>query len=97
MIPRPLGRGSSFVLFGDMSIVGPRPHAISEVEKYRTQVTGSMHRHMIKPGLAQIYGTRGEVDLKDKMLIVLTQKCLHNSVNYYMLPTRTRENRILGG
>ncbi len=53
------------VLRGDMSLIGPRPHAISMVDEYRKQVPGAMLRHMIKPGitgLAQIYGTRGEID-----------------------------------
>ncbi|MDP2982290.1 MAG: undecaprenyl-phosphate glucose phosphotransferase [Candidatus Latescibacter sp.] len=57
------------VLFGNMSIVGPRPHAISQVEEYRKIVTGSMLRHKIKPGitgLAQLYATRGVVDTVEK-------------------------------
>jgi putative colanic acid biosynthesis UDP-glucose lipid carrier transferase len=57
------------VLLGNMSIVGPRPHAISQVEEYRKIVTGSMLRHKIKPGitgLAQLYATRGVVDTVEK-------------------------------
>ncbi len=58
------------VLGGNMSVVGPRPHAISMVEEYRILVNGSMLRHKIKPGitgLAQLYATRGEVDTRGKL------------------------------
>ncbi|RMO89118.1 Capsular polysaccharide biosynthesis protein [Pseudomonas syringae pv. philadelphi] len=58
------------VLYGDMSIVGPRPHAVAHNEQYRKQVSGYMLRHKVKPGItgwAQINGWRGETDTLDKM------------------------------
>lgn len=59
------------ILRGDMSVVGPRPHAISHNQEYRKLVKGYMLRHKIKPGLtgwAQIHGFRGETDTLDKMV-----------------------------
>ena len=58
------------VLTGDMSIVGPRPHAAVHNELYRNQIRGYMLRHAVKPGItgwAQINGWRGETDTLDKM------------------------------
>ncbi len=58
------------VLFGDMSIVGPRPHAVAHNEQYRKLIKGYMLRHKMKPGItgwAQINGWRGETDTLDKM------------------------------
>ncbi len=58
------------VLFGEMSIVGPRPHAVSHNEQYRSLIEGYMLRHKVKPGItgwAQINGWRGETDTLDKM------------------------------
>lgn len=58
------------VLQGRMSIVGPRPHAVSHNELYRQLIKGYMIRHKVKPGItgwAQINGFRGETDSLDKM------------------------------
>lgn len=58
------------VLKGDMSIVGPRPHAVAHNEQYRKLISGYMLRHKMKPGItgwAQINGWRGETDTLDKM------------------------------
>jgi len=58
------------VLKGDMSIVGPRPHAVAHNEQYRSIIQGYMLRHKVKPGItgwAQINGWRGETDTLEKM------------------------------
>ena len=51
------------VLKGDMSLIGPRPHAVAHNELYARQVQGYIARHRAKPGLsgwAQVHGCRGE-------------------------------------
>lgn len=51
------------VLVGDMSLVGPRPHAIQHDEEYSKRIGDYFARHNIKPGmtgLAQVRGYRGE-------------------------------------
>lgn len=58
------------VLFGDMSAIGPRPHAVAHNEQYRKLVNYYMLRHKVKPGItgwAQVNGWRGEIDTIDKM------------------------------
>ena len=59
------------VLFGDMSVVGPRPHMVSHTNMYARRIDKFMVRHFVKPGitgLAQISGFRGEIE-EDKDII----------------------------
>jgi len=58
------------VLRGDMSLVGPRPHAVPHNEYFDGLVNEYASRHRVKPGItgwAQINGWRGETDTLDKM------------------------------
>jgi Undecaprenyl-phosphate glucose phosphotransferase len=53
------------VLAGDMSLVGPRPHALVHNELYSDMLESYGHRHLVKPGItgwAQINGLRGPTD-----------------------------------
>jgi putative colanic acid biosynthesis UDP-glucose lipid carrier transferase len=68
------------VLQGNMSIVGPRPHAVQHNEEYRNLIDGYMLRHKAKPGItgwAQINGWRGETDTLEKM-----EKRIEFDLNY---------------
>ena len=54
------------VLTGDMSLVGPRPHAVVHDDEYGKLIDNYMYRHHVKPGItgwAQIHGFRGETDV----------------------------------
>lgn len=58
------------VLKGDMSVVGPRPHALQHNDLYKDKLANYMLRHRVKPGItgwAQIHGCRGETDTDEKM------------------------------
>ncbi len=62
------------VLCGEMSLVGPRPHAVQHDMEYAQQIAHYFARHNIKPGitgLAQVRGYRGETrDIGQMMLRV---------------------------
>ena len=58
------------VLRGEMSLVGPRPHAIAHNEEYAQIIDEYLIRHKVKPGItgwAQVNGLRGETVNPDQM------------------------------
>lgn len=58
------------VLKGEMSLVGPRPHAVQHDAEYSKRIDSYLARHNIKPGitgLAQVRGLRGETKEVDRM------------------------------
>ncbi len=64
------------VLFGEMSVVGPRPLLMRQTEDYKDKIRKFVVRHNIKPGitgLAQVSGCRGEIE---------TNKDIINRVKY---------------
>jgi Undecaprenyl-phosphate glucose phosphotransferase len=71
------------VFKGNLSLVGPRPHAINakaEARLYAEAVDGYFARHRVKPGItgwAQINGWRGETDTHEKI-----QKRVEHDLHY---------------
>jgi Undecaprenyl-phosphate glucose phosphotransferase len=61
------------VFLGDMSIVGPRPHAVAHTyhgQKFEEIIARYAARHRVKPGItgwAQVNGWRGETDTVEKI------------------------------
>jgi putative colanic acid biosynthesis UDP-glucose lipid carrier transferase len=58
------------VLTGEMSLVGPRPHALAHNQLYAEQLDRYANRHRVKPGItgwAQINGFRGPTEDPEKM------------------------------
>jgi putative colanic acid biosynthesis UDP-glucose lipid carrier transferase len=68
------------VLKGDMSLVGPRPHAVAHDERFTELITRYANRWQVKPGitgLAQIAGFRGETETPEKMERRLEQDLIY--------------------
>ncbi|MEJ0095298.1 MAG: undecaprenyl-phosphate glucose phosphotransferase [Methylocella sp.] len=58
------------VLMGDMSLVGPRPHALAHDNEYKVLIAKYAFRHHVKPGMtgwAQVNGLRGETGRLEQM------------------------------
>jgi putative colanic acid biosynthesis UDP-glucose lipid carrier transferase len=58
------------VLWGDMSLVGPRPHALAHDDHYRVHIADYACRNYVKPGItgwAQVNGLRGETASFEQM------------------------------
>ena len=58
------------VLLGEMSIVGPRPHAVAHNALFSNMISPFSRRHVVKPGItgwAQVNGFRGITDTPEKM------------------------------
>jgi exopolysaccharide biosynthesis polyprenyl glycosylphosphotransferase len=58
------------VLRGEMSMVGPRPHAVAHNQMFADQIRRMSRRHNVKPGItgwAQVNGLRGETETVEKM------------------------------
>ncbi len=65
------------VLLGEMSLVGPRPHAIIHDNAFEANVALYARRHNVLPGItgwAQVNGFRGETDTQEK----ITQRIEHD-------------------
>lgn len=58
------------VIAGQMSLVGPRPHALAHDHEFQCKIALYARRHNVKPGItgwAQVNGLRGETDTDEKM------------------------------
>ena len=58
------------VLAGEMSLIGPRPHALVHDDHYGEMLERYANRHQVKPGMtgwAQVCGFRGPTETPDKM------------------------------
>ncbi len=69
------------VLKGDMSLVGPRPHAVLFEERYKEYVDEIRLRSLVKPGItgwAQIHGLRGDVADPELNKLHIEKRILHD-------------------
>lgn len=58
------------VLFGNMSLVGPRPERPQFVEKFKEEIPRYMIKHQVRPGItgwAQINGYRGDTSIRKRI------------------------------
>ena len=58
------------VLLGDMSLVGPRPHALAHDQQFDSRIALYARRHNVMPGItgwAQVNGLRGDTGAEGRM------------------------------
>ena len=75
------------VLNGTMSLVGPRPHALSHDRDFSRSVSGYFSRHKVRPGItgwAQVNGLRGEIDTSEKLKARVAHD-IHYAENWSLL------------
>ena len=87
------------VLKGEMSLVGPRPHALAHDVRYGALIAGYAERHPVPPGItgwAQVNGHRGETDTLEKMqsrvdhdLAYVARRSLRLDLRILLLTVRT--------
>jgi lipopolysaccharide/colanic/teichoic acid biosynthesis glycosyltransferase len=68
------------VMRGEMSLVGPRPHAVAHDVRYAREIDSYVGRHRVKPGItgwAQVQGLRGETRTIEQM-----RKRVHADLEY---------------
>tara|TARA_B100000768_G_C11277741_1_gene376821 strand:+ start:521 stop:1858 length:1338 start_codon:yes stop_codon:yes gene_type:complete len=67
------------VLIGQMSIVGPRPHILSETNRYSKEIISFLSRHQVKPGLTGLAQLRSRG--KTNSILEMEEK-LHDDMEY---------------
>ena len=58
------------VILGQMSLVGPRPHALAHEQLFGAKIAEVARRHNVRPGItgwAQVHGFRGEITSEEKL------------------------------
>jgi putative colanic acid biosynthesis UDP-glucose lipid carrier transferase len=87
------------VLRGEMSLVGPRPHALAHAARYAALIAGCAERHRVPPcitGWTHVHGHRGETETLAKMqrrvdhdLAYIAHRSLRLDLRILLLTVRT--------
>ncbi|RYY60367.1 MAG: hypothetical protein EOO12_15350, partial [Chitinophagaceae bacterium] len=83
------------VWWGDMSLVGPRPHMLSENERFSLDVPGYRLRQQVKPGITGLAQVRGHVGATHDRAAI--ERRVQSDVQYIRHWTPALDARILWG